>query len=169
MRLNALNQSTQRRYKTRETAMRRLSEELLIAGQITADDFETAKQHGITMIINNRPDGEEPGIMPVAEAQQLAKQHGITYLHLPMKNEFPLPDDLIPNMQNALESQAEKGELTLAHCRTGTRSSFLWSVIQIINGKKGAIEVINDAADAGINLNNFALYLQQLELDCIQH
>lgn len=145
--------------------MQRLTDNLFVSGQITADDFDIAKQHGITMIINNRPDAEEAGIISVADASQLAKQHGIEYVHLPMVAQFPLPQDLVPNMQAALERQEQKGEKTLAHCRSGTRSSFLWGIIQIMQGKRSAIEVINAAADAGINLNNFALYLQQLELD----
>ena len=143
--------------------MQLLHDNFFIAGQITATDFAAAKELGISMIINNRPDAEEPGILPVSEAQKLAKQFDIQYLHLPMANGKPLPEDLIPNMQLALEEQQKNKGNVLAHCRTGTRSSFLWGATQIIEGKKNAQEVITLGASAGINLTGFAPFLQSLE------
>ena len=35
-------------------------------------------------IINNRPDGEDPGQLPAAEARRLAEAHGIAYHHIPV-------------------------------------------------------------------------------------
>lgn len=141
--------------------MQLLDDNFFIAGQITADDFAKAKAKGITLIINNRPDHEETGILPVAEAKKLAEQHSIDYLHLPMANGQPLPEDLIPTMQLALGQQ--KIGKVLAHCRTGTRSSFLWGIIQIMNGEKTSDEVIHLGAQAGINLSGFAPVLQNME------
>ena len=104
--------------------MQLLHDNFYINGQLTEEDFISAKQLGITLIINNRPDGEEPGILSVEKAQSLANDNGIDYLHLPMANGQPLPEDLIPSMQSALEQQTLNGGKILAHCRTGTRSSF---------------------------------------------
>ncbi len=143
--------------------MQLLHDNFFIAGQITATDFATAKELGISTIINNRPDAEEAGILSVVEAKTLAKQFGMQYLHLPMANGQPLPEDLIPNMQIALEEQQKKHNKVLAHCRSGTRSSFLWGATQIIEGQKNAQEVITIAANAGVNLAGFAPFLQSLE------
>ena len=143
--------------------MQLLDDNFFIAGQISPEDFAKAKESGITLIINNRPDGEETGILSVADAQQLAEQHNIQYLHLPMANGQPLPEDLIPAMQLALAEQNSAGGKVLAHCRTGTRSSFLWGMVQILNGEKTAEQVVQLSTQAGINLSGFAPVLQSME------
>ena len=143
--------------------MQLLDDNFFIAGQLNAKDFATAKDNDISLIINNRPDGEEIGILPVAEAQQLAEQHNMQYLHLPMANGQPLPEDLIPTMATALAEQEAANGKVLAHCRTGTRSSFLWGMIQIMKGEKSAEQIIQLGAQAGINLAGFAPVLQSLE------
>ena len=143
--------------------MQLLDDNFFIAGQLNAKDFATAKDNDISLIINNRPDGEEIGILPVAEAQQLAEKHNMQYLHLPMANGQPLPEDLIPAMATALAEQEAANGKVLAHCRTGTRSSFLWGMIQIMKGEKSAEQIIQLGAQAGINLAGFAPVLQSLE------
>lgn len=143
--------------------MQAITDNFFVTGQIHAEHFALAKEQGITLIINNRPDGEENGILSVSDAQNLATEQGITYLHLPMANGQPLPEDLIPNMQAALQAQTENNGKTLAHCRSGTRSSFLWAAVQIIEGQASAQETIQMAAKAGINLTSFMPFLQHLE------
>jgi len=39
----------------------KLDEKLLVCGQITPEDIDQAASAGVRLIINNRPDGEEPG------------------------------------------------------------------------------------------------------------
>ena len=143
-----------------------ISDDFFVAPQIIENDFAALKEAGINLVINNRPDFEEPGILSVEDATKLAEENGITYLHLPMANGQPLPDDLIPKMQAALTKQTEENGKTLAHCRSGTRSSFLWGVIQILEGKQSANEVAQAAANAGINLGGFMSVFQQLESQC---
>jgi len=143
--------------------MLQITDSFSVQGQLSTDDFANAKASGITLIINNRPDAEEPGILSVEDAKKLAADNGIKYIHLPMANGQPLPDDLIPNMQQALKEQDDSNGKVLAHCRSGTRSSFLWGIIQIMEGKMNAMEVIEKAGNAGINLAGFAPYLQHIE------
>ena len=40
---------------------RTIDETLLVTGQISPDDIATAAAQGVRTIINNRPDGEQPG------------------------------------------------------------------------------------------------------------
>lgn len=143
--------------------MQAINENFWVSAQITEEHFKNAKNQGITLIINNRPDHEEPGIISVENAAKLADKYDVNYLHLPMANGQPLPEDLIPKMQEALKKQDASGEKTLAHCRSGTRSSFLWGCIQIIEKKLTADEVVSAASSAGINLVGFMPFLQHLE------
>jgi len=102
-----------------------ITDSFLVQGQLSADDFATAKAAGITLIINNRPDAEEPGILSVLDATKLAQENGMTYIHLPMANGQPLPDDLIPTMQQALKEQEDVRARVQAFC--GALSK-LWKV-----------------------------------------
>ncbi len=143
--------------------MKALSDNFYVAGQLEPEHFQLAKESGISLIINNRPDGEQEGQMTAETAQKLATDLGIDYLHLPMANGQPLPNDLIPNMQTALLQQQNKQGSTLAHCRSGTRSSFLWGAIQIIEGNCSPEEIIGSANSIGINLNGFLPVFKQIE------
>ena len=143
--------------------MQAINEDFWVSGQITEEHFKNAKNQGITLIINNRPDHEESGILSVAEAAKLAVDYDVNYLYLPMANGQPLPEDLIPKMQDALKQQSASKGKTLAHCRSGTRSSFLWGCVQIIEKKLSAEEVVATASEAGINLVGFMPFLQHLE------
>jgi len=131
--------------------MKHLHENLYVGGQITANDFAAIKEAGISTIINNRPDNEEPGQFGSEEAQALAKEHGITYHYLPMANGQPLPPSLVDDFKAALES-SDNG--VLAHCRSGMRSSFLWALGQIPLGIVSVDEANEKAQNAGIPLNN---------------
>lgn len=145
--------------------MQALTDDFYVAGQIEPQHITQAKELGISLIINNRPDDEPGVVMTAAEAAQLADEAGIEYLHLPMANGQPLPADLLPRMQEALQKQTDAGSKTLAHCRSGTRSSFLWGAIQIMQGNLSAQEVIDTGAKAGINLVGMMPFLQHLEAE----
>ena len=140
--------------------MKHLHQNLYVGGQINAQDFAAIKDAGITTIINNRPDNEEPGQLSSEEAKQLAESHGIAYHYLPMANGQPLPATLVDDFKLALES-ADNG--VLAHCRSGMRSSFLWALGQIPTGSVTVDEAINKATQAGIPLANARAVLESAQ------
>lgn len=143
--------------------MQAITEDFWVSGQITEEHFKNAVDQKITLIINNRPDNEESGILSADDVKNLATQYDIDYLHLPMANGQPLPEDLVPKMQEALNKQSKANSKTLAYCRSGTRSSFLWGYIQIIEKKLSAEEVIKTTSKVGINLISFMPFLKHLE------
>ena len=53
-----------------------LSPGLSVAGRLDRADIEALAQAGVRTIVNNRPDGEDPGQLPAAEARRLAEAHG---------------------------------------------------------------------------------------------
>jgi len=53
-----------------------ITDSFFVQGQLSVDDFASAKADGVTLIINNRPDAEEPGILSVADATKLAEENG---------------------------------------------------------------------------------------------
>src|SRR5437763_5805055 len=57
---------------------------LSAAGKLDRADIEALAAAGVRTIINNRPDGEDPGQLPAAEARRIAEEHGIAYHHVPI-------------------------------------------------------------------------------------
>lgn len=109
---------------------RRLSDQVLASPQISLDDIATAKSEGVALIINNRPDGEEEGQLEGAAVEQAAREAGIQYIAIPIGQAgFSQPQ--VQAMADALE--ASEGQ-ALAYCRSGTRSTFLWSLAQASKG-----------------------------------
>ncbi|GAA6138482.1 hypothetical protein NBRC116583_22290 [Arenicella sp. 4NH20-0111] len=139
--------------------MKILHKNLLVAGQITAEDFKSFNESGITTIINNRPDGEEPGQLPHVEAESLANEHGINYIYLPMANGQPLGENTVGDFRKAL---LESDGNVLAHCRSGMRSSFIWALGAISDGEVTVEDSIKAAQTAGIPLQNARSVLESV-------
>lgn len=109
---------------------RSLSDSVLASPQISLDDIANAKEKGVTLIINNRPDGEEEGQLEGSAVERAAKSAGIGYISIPIGQAgFSQPQ--VQAMADALDSA--EGPV-LAYCRSGTRSTFLWSLAQASMG-----------------------------------
>src|SRR5690606_7883120 len=99
-------------------------------------------------LICNHPDGEAPDQPAFADIEAAAAAVGISAYYLPV----------IPGKLSADDALA-MGELignspgpVLAYCRTGTRSTTLWAMQQVITGADKA-EVLQTALAAGYDLN----------------
>ena len=63
---------------------RKLTDRILVSPQITLDQVADAKAQGVTIIVNNRPDDEEPGQVNGAAIEAAAKAAGIAYFAVPV-------------------------------------------------------------------------------------
>jgi uncharacterized protein (TIGR01244 family) len=106
--------------------IRQLDERTLVSGQIAPDDVAGLAEQGVTVLVNNRPDGEEPGQPFASEIEEAAAHAGIVYHFVPIIRGIGPAD--VEEMQKALR-QAEGGKL-LAFCRSGTRSAFTLAIAQ---------------------------------------
>ncbi|WP_366657965.1 TIGR01244 family sulfur transferase [Fodinicurvata sp. EGI_FJ10296] len=121
-----------------------------VAGQIDADDLRSLSEQGVTTIINNRPDGEEPGQLSSAEASALAAQYGIDYRYIPVTS-ATMTDDAVAAFAKALaDGRAREGGV-VAHCRSGTRSAFLWAMAEASAGRD-IDDLVARAAAAGYDI-----------------
>ena len=103
---------------------RKLSDDMLASPQLTADDIQAARAEGVTLIINNRPDGEDSAQPQGAEIEAAARAAGMDYVAIPVTSAgFSQPQ--VAAMAEALEQA--KGKV-LAYCRSGTRSTLLWAM-----------------------------------------
>lgn len=105
---------------------RKLSEKVYASPQIELADIEAAKAMGVSLIVNNRPDGEDPTAPQGADIAAGAEAAGMDYLEIPIGHSgFSEPQ--IDQMICAID--AAEGSV-LAYCRSGTRSTLLWALAQ---------------------------------------
>ena len=100
--------------------IRQLGARTLVSGQIAAHEVAGLASEGITVLVNNRPDGEEPDQPLASEIEAAAADAGIAYHFVPIIRGIGPAD--VESMQQALR-QASGGKL-LAFCRSGTRSAY---------------------------------------------
>jgi sulfide:quinone oxidoreductase len=117
------------------------------AGRLDRDDIEALARQGVRTIINNRPDGEDPGQLPAAEARQLAEALGIAYHHIPITAASLCRAD-VDAFAAVLETAAAP---VVAHCRSGTRSTLLWALTRLRAGAD-PIALVGAAARHGIDI-----------------
>ncbi|GLR46739.1 TIGR01244 family sulfur transferase [Sphingomonas astaxanthinifaciens] len=130
------------------TAFKPLDEKTLVAGQIHPEDLEEARRHGVTMVVNNRPDGEDDGQPCSDDIEAAAKAAGLEYRHIPIAR--GLGPTVIEQMRDAMVDVGD-GKL-LAYCRSGMRSTLAWAVACRENGVPR--EKLDKAAEAaGYNLS----------------
>lgn len=111
---------------------RALSDRVLVADrQIRPDDIEAVVAAGVELVVNNRPDGEEPGQPASAEIERAALAAGLRYRHI------PIAGGITPDQVAAMAAALGEGKL-LAFCRSGTRSTALWAMASRARGESAS-------------------------------
>src|SRR6476660_4531976 len=100
--------------------IRQLDEHTWVSGQIAPHQVAELAAQGVTVLINNRPDGEEPEQPLAGDIEEAAAVAGIRYHFVPIIRGIGPAD--VEEMQKALQ-EAGDGKL-LAFCRSGRRSAF---------------------------------------------
>jgi uncharacterized protein (TIGR01244 family) len=132
---------------------RRLDDKILVAGQILPADVAAAAAEGVTMIINNRPDFEQPGQPTGAAIEAAANEQGLAYRHIPVGRGFS--PEQVAAMAEAMSASDGK---VLAYCAAGTRSTYLWALARAQAGDD-AEEIVAKATAAGVDLTPLRPYL----------
>ena len=128
---------------------RKIDDHFLASPQIAESDIAEAKALGVSTIINNRPDGEEPSEPQGAEIEAAAVAAGLSYVAIPVTHAgFSGPQ--VAAMAVALEEA--KGPV-LAYCRSGTRSTLLWALARTqLGDDKASLQA--KAAGGGYDLSS---------------
>jgi uncharacterized protein (TIGR01244 family) len=119
---------------------RALSANFLASPQITPGDISEARDRGVSLVINNRPEGEAPDQTPGEEIARTAREAGLDYRAIPIDHTGFSPAQ-VEAMVDALDSAGGK---VLAYCRSGTRSTLLWALAAASQGHD--LEAIAKAA-----------------------
>jgi uncharacterized protein (TIGR01244 family) len=126
--------------------IRQLGERVLVSGQIAPHEVAGLADHGVTMLVNNRPDGEEPGQPLAGNIEDAATAAGLAYRFVPIVRGIGPAD--VEAMQEAMRDAGE-GKM-LAFCRSGTRSALAAALAMREEGAS-AEEVAQALSEAGFD------------------
>ena len=134
---------------------RQLDDKTLVNGQISPEDVPALKEAGVTLIVNNRPDGEDVGQPEGDDIEAAAKAAGIDYRHVPIARGMG-PSD-VEAMREAMHAAGD-GKL-FAFCRSGNRSTLAWAIAKSEDGTSRE-ELDRCASQAGFDLGPVAHLLR---------
>lgn len=126
---------------------RKVTEGVYASPQIGLDEVAEAQALGVTLVINNRPEGESDDQTPGPEIEAAARAAGLGYVAIPVTH-AGFSEGQVKAMAEAL---AKNEGAVLAYCRSGTRSTLLWALAEASQG--GDPETIAaSAAGAGYDI-----------------
>jgi sulfide:quinone oxidoreductase len=126
--------------------LRKISDTFSVSPQIAPGDVPGIKEAGFRAIMCNRPDGEDAGQPDIAAIAAAAEAAGLEFRAVPIVSGALSEGDLA-DFRAAL---AEMPAPVLAYCRSGTRCTTVWSIVQI--GQMPEREIVSAAADAGYDM-----------------
>lgn len=118
-----------------------------ISGQIAPEDFAALAARGVRMVISNRPDNEDPGQLPAAEAARLAAEHGMAFRHVPISLPALAPADIA----RFADAMAAAGGPVHAYCRSGMRSSLVWAIDSAGSGRMTPEALLARGREVGVD------------------
>lgn len=122
---------------------RRITDDFYASPQVSAGDMAEAAALGVTLVVNNRPDGESDDQPAGADIEAAVRAAGMDYLAIPVTHAgFSLPQ--VDALAEALAANEGK---VLGFCRSGTRSTLLWAMAAAKRG--GDPAAIAAAAERG--------------------
>jgi len=130
------------------TDFRQVTDDFAVSPQIDLADLPAAAAQGFKLVINNRPDAEQPGQPSSAQVEAAARAAGLDYVHIPVTGQ-PTPDQVEANRLAIAESDGP----VLAFCRSGTRSIVTWSIGQALSGERPRGELVSLGREAGYDLS----------------
>lgn len=130
--------------------LRPLSPTVSVSAQLSPNVMPALAASGVGRVINNRPDGEEPGQPPAAVMEAAARDAGLAFAWIPVSG-LPGPDQVA-----AVAALLADGVPTVMFCRSGMRSTAAWAMAERLNGAD-AEDLREIAAAAGYDLGRVPL------------
>ena len=126
--------------------IRKLDDRTWVSGQVAPHEVAGLAASGVTMLVNNRPDGEDPGQPLAGDIEAAAEAAGIAYRFVPIVRGIGPAD--VESMQEALREAGDGA--VLAFCRSGTRSALACALAHRESGAS-ADEVMDKVTQAGFD------------------
>lgn len=127
--------------------IRKLEPAFWVSAQLRPADMGELAQAGVKTVVNNRPDGEEPGQPTDHELQAAAEAAGLAYVSIPFRGMNAQP----AQVRTLAELVSGSPGPILGFCQSGFRSAVLWAGASMGLGHSFE-EVAGSAAGAGYDL-----------------
>jgi len=124
-----------------------LDSNISVSGQIQPGQMAELAAGGVTLVICNRPEQEEPGQPSHADLRRAAEASGLRFVTAPFQGR-PTPE-AIECMTEALAGD----DNIHAFCRSGMRSASTWAVSEVRRGRP-VDEVLAAGREAGYDLTS---------------
>ena len=98
--------------------LKKITDQITVSGQPTADDIAQLKNDGFRTIVNLRTEGEEDQPMSPEEERQAVEKAGMRYVHLPVSSATMGPE----TVDNFRAQLPELEAPILVHCQAGMRA-----------------------------------------------
>ncbi|MCK0170243.1 TIGR01244 family sulfur transferase [Aliiroseovarius sp. S1123] len=103
---------------------KKLDDTITVSHQIAVEDVKAIRDQGFTVLMCNRPDGEDPGQPSWEDVKTEAEAAGLKAVFLPVASR----EDAIA-MKEPFQAAMEAADgPVFAYCRTGTRCEILWTL-----------------------------------------
>lgn len=139
-----------------------LTQQISVAGQLQPEDMQRAHAAGFKTVVNNRPDAEEVGQPTNQAIAQAAKQLDLDYHYLPIVS-GQLTD---ANVAEFAELLPQLELPVLLFCRSGTRCTHLWALVQSATADLEQLSL--QAQQAGYDLTDLAERMRQRQGDTVK-
>jgi sulfide:quinone oxidoreductase len=136
-----------------------ITTELSVSAQIAKSDIADLAKSGFAMILNNRPDNEEPGQLSAAEAEAEAKRQGLEYHYLPIVTGSITRAQVVEFQKLVLRGPSP----VLAHCRSGTRCYLMWAAGRALFDGESSLKLVAEAAMKGYDLRALPALVEKLQ------
>ena len=127
--------------------MKKVSDNYYVSSQISEEDLDSIKNQGFSLVVCNRPNGEEENQTDFELIQKRCESIGLTFINLPM-----IPGDLQSELILETKKILDSNKKTLAYCRTGTRCINLWACANVF--KEKVDKTIKMGTEAGYDLDH---------------
>lgn len=127
--------------------LKTLTDRIAVSPQISVDDLSIVKELGYTIVVCHRPDGEGADQVNFDEIEQAAEALNLQAIYQPVVS-GKITDADVAKFKSILNEA--KGPV-FAYCRTGTRSTTLWSLAKA--GELSVSEILSTAKDAGYDMS----------------
>ena len=126
---------------------RKVTDRFYASPQIEVADLTEAEQLGVKLVINNRPEDESEDQTPGPTIEQAVRAAGMDYVAIPVTH-AGFSETQVSAMVEAL---GRADGPVLAYCRSGTRSTLLWSLAEASRGRNPQ-KLASQAAGAGYDV-----------------
>ncbi|MFW5655252.1 MAG: TIGR01244 family sulfur transferase [Roseicyclus sp.] len=139
--------------------LRQIADGYAVTPQIEPGDMAELAQAGVTTVICNRPDAENPPALQAAAMQEAAEAAGIAFVFNPVTSGMLTE----ANVEEQAEAIAASEGPVVAYCASGNRSTVVWALG--VADRMSPEEILARAASGGYDLNWLRPQLETLAAD----